>query len=151
MTKKKIRQENLSKQPDKVYLSGWDRAIADSQELIAEAKGQIKTLRRGIQHFTAMRQRGVSFPGEAKRTRNHVVNILLTSHERDHDPAARIHSSLAGPVKLRNTLPPLASNDLFHRWIRLSMADRFCPQLSLRLLQNRIGLASDAQPASGFS
>ena len=29
------------------------------------------------------------------------------------DAAARIHSSIAGPIKLRNTLPPLASNDLF--------------------------------------
>ena len=29
------------------------------------------------------------------------------------DAAARIHSSIAGPVMMRNTLPPLASNDLF--------------------------------------
>src|SRR5205807_7376778 len=29
------------------------------------------------------------------------------------DAAARIHSSIAGRIKLRNTLPPLASNDLF--------------------------------------
>src|SRR5437764_10508140 len=28
------------------------------------------------------------------------------------DAAARIHSSIAGPVMMRNTLPPLASNDL---------------------------------------
>lgn len=27
------------------------------------------------------------------------------------DAAARFHSSLAGPIKLRNTLPPLASKD----------------------------------------
>ncbi|HXL79841.1 MAG TPA: hypothetical protein VN951_03110 [Pyrinomonadaceae bacterium] len=29
------------------------------------------------------------------------------------DAAARIQSSIAGLIKLRNTLPPLASNDLF--------------------------------------
>jgi len=29
------------------------------------------------------------------------------------DAAARIHSSIAGPVMMRNTPPPLASNDLF--------------------------------------
>src|SRR6266542_5622589 len=29
------------------------------------------------------------------------------------DAAARIQSSIAGPIILRNTLPPLASNDLF--------------------------------------
>ena len=28
------------------------------------------------------------------------------------DAAARFHSSIAGPVMMRNTLPPLASNDL---------------------------------------
>jgi hypothetical protein len=28
------------------------------------------------------------------------------------DRAARIHSSIAEPVMMRNTLPPLASNDL---------------------------------------
>jgi hypothetical protein len=28
------------------------------------------------------------------------------------DAAARFHSSIAGRIKLRNTLPPLASNDL---------------------------------------
>jgi hypothetical protein len=28
------------------------------------------------------------------------------------DAAARIHSSIAGPIMMRNTLPPLASNDL---------------------------------------
>jgi hypothetical protein len=28
------------------------------------------------------------------------------------EAAARIHSSIAGPVMMRNTLPPLASNDL---------------------------------------
>lgn len=45
-------------------LSGWDRGIADSQEMIKEAKERIKVLKRGIQHFAAMRQRGVPFPGE---------------------------------------------------------------------------------------
>jgi len=29
------------------------------------------------------------------------------------DAAARFHSSIAGPIMMRNTLPPLASNDLF--------------------------------------
>jgi hypothetical protein len=29
------------------------------------------------------------------------------------DAAARIQSSITGRIKLRNTLPPLASNDLF--------------------------------------
>jgi hypothetical protein len=29
------------------------------------------------------------------------------------DAAARFHSTIAGPVMMRNTLPPLASNDLF--------------------------------------
>jgi hypothetical protein len=29
------------------------------------------------------------------------------------DAAARIQSSIAARIKLRNTLPPLASNDLF--------------------------------------
>jgi hypothetical protein len=29
------------------------------------------------------------------------------------DAAAGFHSSIAGPVTMRNTLPPLASNDLF--------------------------------------
>jgi hypothetical protein len=29
------------------------------------------------------------------------------------DAAARIHSSIAGRIKVRNTPPPLASNDLF--------------------------------------
>src|SRR6266849_1137508 len=28
------------------------------------------------------------------------------------DAAARFHSSIAGPIMMRNTLPPLASNDL---------------------------------------
>jgi hypothetical protein len=37
------------------------------------------------------------------------------------DAAARIHSSIAGPIKLRNTLPPLASNDLLYR----GLSDRF--------------------------
>ena len=64
MSKTKVCQGNLSRAKDKIYLSGWDRAIADSGELIEEAKRQIKTLKRGIQHFTAMRQRGVPFPGE---------------------------------------------------------------------------------------
>jgi hypothetical protein len=31
------------------------------------------------------------------------------------DAAARFHSSFAGPVMMRNTLPPLASNDLLYR------------------------------------
>jgi hypothetical protein len=31
------------------------------------------------------------------------------------DAAARFHSSIAGPVMMRNTLPPLASNDLLGR------------------------------------
>src|SRR6266542_2045424 len=35
------------------------------------------------------------------------------------DAAARIQSSIAGPVMMRNTLPPLASNDLFGR-VRLT-------------------------------
>jgi hypothetical protein len=29
--------------------------------------------------------------------------------------AARFHSTIAGPIMMRNTLPPLASNDLFDR------------------------------------
>jgi hypothetical protein len=29
------------------------------------------------------------------------------------DAAARFHSTFAAPVTMRNTLPPLASNDLF--------------------------------------
>jgi hypothetical protein len=29
------------------------------------------------------------------------------------DAAARIHSSIAAPIMMRNTLPTLASNDLF--------------------------------------
>src|SRR5205085_7864330 len=29
------------------------------------------------------------------------------------DAAARIHSTIAGPIMMRNTLPPLASSDLF--------------------------------------
>ena len=64
MSKAKASQDNLSRTKDKIYLSGWDRAIADSGELIEEAKERIRTLKRGIQHFTAMRQRGVPFPGE---------------------------------------------------------------------------------------
>jgi len=31
------------------------------------------------------------------------------------DAAARIHSSIAGLIMMRNTLPPLASNDLLGR------------------------------------
>ena len=57
-------QQHLSSNADKVSLSGWDRAIADSEELIEEAKRQIKSLKRGIQHFTAMRERGQPFPGD---------------------------------------------------------------------------------------
>jgi len=33
----------------------------------------------------------------------------------EFDAAARIHSSFAGLGMMRNTLPPLASNDLFER------------------------------------
>src|SRR6266576_5256753 len=34
------------------------------------------------------------------------------THNGGVDAAARFHSSIAGPIMLRNTLPPLASNDL---------------------------------------
>jgi hypothetical protein len=47
-------QQHLSKNRAKVLLSGWDRAIADSEEKIREAKEHIKTLKRGVQHFVAM-------------------------------------------------------------------------------------------------
>jgi hypothetical protein len=33
--------------------------------------------------------------------------------ERRPSAAARFHSTCAGPIMMRNTLPPLASNDLF--------------------------------------
>ena len=36
------------------------------------------------------------------------------------DAAARIHSTFAAPSKLRNTLPPLASNDLLGTPLRKS-------------------------------
>jgi hypothetical protein len=44
------------------------------------------------------------------------LSQILTKPEAPNvrvDAAARIHSSIAGPIKLRNTLPALASNDLF--------------------------------------
>ncbi|HEU0045986.1 MAG TPA: hypothetical protein VFQ43_00105 [Nitrososphaera sp.] len=40
----------------------------------------------------------------APGAKNGVSNVRV-------DAAARIQSSIAGPIKLRNTLPPLASND----------------------------------------
>src|SRR6266852_6306798 len=45
----------------------------------------------------------------------HVAHLWFQKAKRDNvrvDAAARIQSSIAGPIILRNTLPPLASNDL---------------------------------------
>ena len=45
--------------------------------------------------------------------RNHNCQMFkVARHNGGVDAAARIQSSIAGPVKLRNTLPPLASNEL---------------------------------------
>src|ERR1041384_1767299 len=43
---------------------------------------------------------------------NSLGSIFSPSHG-GFDAAARIHLSIAEPIKLRNPLPPLASNDLF--------------------------------------
>jgi hypothetical protein len=42
------------------------------------------------------------------------------------DAAARIHSSIAGPVMMRNTLPPLASNDLLGNAVNQGAVARIC-------------------------
>ena len=42
-------------------------------------------------------------------------------HNGGVDAAARIHSSITGRIKLRNTPPPLASNDLFGRAAELNL------------------------------
>ena len=40
------------------------------------------------------------------------VSLEKKPHNGGVDAVARIQSSIAGPVMMRNTLPPLASNDL---------------------------------------
>jgi hypothetical protein len=40
--------------------------------------------------------------------------ILFVTPNLRVDAAARIQSSIAGRIKLRNTVPPLASNDLLN-------------------------------------
>jgi hypothetical protein len=49
---------------------------------------------------------------EDERDKMHDWVIKKASNARV-DAAARIHSNIAGRIKLRNTLTPLASNDLF--------------------------------------
>jgi hypothetical protein len=44
--------------------NGWDSAISDAEEMIQEAKEKIKRLKRSIQTFISMRERGVPFPDE---------------------------------------------------------------------------------------
>jgi hypothetical protein len=43
---------------------------------------------------------------------NITTSLLVKPHNGGVDAAARIHSSIAGSDMMRNTLPPLASNDL---------------------------------------
>src|SRR5215203_2766572 len=73
-----------------------------------------QTTRKLYNASTRMTVLGVSRP------RSIVVTLyfILTSHNHPKasnvrvDAAAQIQSSIAGPVMMRNTLPPLASNDL---------------------------------------
>jgi hypothetical protein len=41
------------------------------------------------------------------------LSAEVKAHNGGVDAAARIHERIAGPVMMRNTLPPLASNGLF--------------------------------------
>jgi hypothetical protein len=47
--------------------------------------------------------------------RNEQLRDAITQANGGVDAAARINAPFAGPVMMRNTLPPLASNDLLAR------------------------------------
>src|ERR1700682_6134900 len=47
-----------------------------------------------------------------------IPSIICVEGNGGVDAAARTHSNIAGRIKLRNTLPPLASNDLLCRRLR---------------------------------
>jgi hypothetical protein len=48
-----------------------------------------------------------------KNVDNHSASFKTMRRTSEVDAAARLQSSIAGRIKLRNTLPPLESNDLF--------------------------------------
>ena len=47
--------------------SGWDIAIEDAEKLIEESQERIKRLKRAIQSFEALRERGEPFPSESRK------------------------------------------------------------------------------------
>lgn len=63
MSKQKARDFFI--QPCK-SVSGWDKAIADAEKMIQEAKAKITNLRLSIKAFKELRDSGEPFPGEAK-------------------------------------------------------------------------------------
>jgi hypothetical protein len=50
---------------DKISTSGsWDTAIADAEELIQKATGDIRKLKKSIRYFRQQIQQGRPFPGQ---------------------------------------------------------------------------------------
>src|SRR5205823_4665423 len=82
---------------------GVRRLSALSKRLLAVRELAAPAVRRSQTPEEGMRSDYISWlpPSDLDRPRARV------------DAAARIHSTFAGRSKLRNTLPPLASNDLY--------------------------------------
>jgi multidrug resistance efflux pump len=46
------------------YLSSWDAAISDANQLIAGKKAEIRQLKTAIRRIERLKQRGVPYPGK---------------------------------------------------------------------------------------
>jgi len=70
-----------------------------------------------------------------------MVSAIYALEDGGVDAAARIQSSIAGPIKLRNTLPPLASNDLFDGVASISVIESQIPTVFDMTIPRGLGRA----------